>query len=407
MILRNSSNRPLSIDGYKIISQLGHGGFGTVYKVMDKKQNTYALKLLHKVNNIYRIQKQLNVLKILNTSNLFLKTYASKKLLDKYYILMEYSPDVNLDKVVKKERFTDKEAKVFLESMVEILKFLHNNKIIHGDIKAENILNKDGKYFLIDYDVVKTSPKVKTLHIQGDDDFSAPEVYKGYQTFASDIYSLGCTLYCLLCGEHIYKLNGKSDFSSKMFAHIYSPPLKHANISPKMFYLIGRMTDKDDTTRITLEEILIVLEDNSRDFMLTEVKEVVNLTSEFDRYQYMSSDGISYAQNIFGLMYENNKEYTNAVKWYDLAQKQGLVKAKFNLALCYKYAKGCPKDYEKARQLFEEAAEENHNRSLFYLADIYESGLGVTQNLNQAKVYYKRAAEHGYKPAYQKLKELF
>jgi serine/threonine protein kinase len=393
LIIRNSSNKPIQIENYKVLSQLGRGGFGTIFHVSDVRNSSkeYALKFLKTNSNIKRIQKQLAVLKILNTSKLFLQTYLSKKVLGNLFLLMEYSKDLSLEKLVKKETFSDSLTCEFLFKILDSLEFLHKNGIIHGDIKAENILKKEDRFYLIDFNVVKTESPSKTIHIQSDNDFTAPEIYRGIQTYLSDIYSLGCVIYYMLSAKHIYGFKNKNDFSTKMFSHLYSEPIPDAKISKKMFYLIKRMTDKNYKTRASLTEVREILRTKTAFDKITQSYKSVkidNYPREFDRYKFMSDNGVSYAQNIFGLIHEEGinvkKDLNKAVELYQLSADQGLAKAQFNLALSYKMAKGCEQNYSKAIELFTYASNQEHNRSFYHLADMYERGLGFKTDMDKA-----------------------
>ena len=413
MLLRNSSKQPVQIDGYKVLGQLGKGGFGIVYHVCDikKTEDEYALKVLKRIVNVKRIQTHLETLKTLNTSKYFLKTYMSKKILDKYIILMEYTDKENLSKQAKKAVFSQERAIKVIWDILEVLEFLHGHEIIHGDVKTENLLQKNDRYYLIDYDVVKKGPESKVVHIQSDDDYTAPEIYRGVQTYSSDIYSLGCSIYELLTAQHIYAFKNNDLFSLKMFSHLYLKPKESSLISKKMNYLIARMTDKNHKTRASIQEVReIICKSIEKDVNLKDIKELEKYNSEYDKYLLMSNSGVSYAQNILGLIYEGGmdvtKDINKAFRWYKFSAQQGLVKAQFNLGLCYKNAKGCKQDYTKAMECFLVAAEQGHSRSFYILGKMHAKGLGVDADINKAKEYYKKAAINGYKKAYKKLKEL-
>ncbi len=310
---------------------------------------------------------------------------------------MDYVEGKNLCKMVRQKAFTKNEALKVITDMLNSLEFLEHHNIIHGDIKAENVLKKDGKYKLIDFDTAQFGELHQTLHILNDDDFTAPEIYKGTQSFASDIYSLACMLYYLLYGEHIYAIDKKQLFCQKMYAHLFLYPQKNEKLS----YLISRMIDKNPETRATIEELRIIISSQKAD---TKVDFLENQQSTFSDelalYRFMAEQNIAYAQNILGLIYEEGEGVTKdsftAFEWYEKAAEQGLLKAKFNLGLCYRYAKGCEKDLAKARTLFEEVAAHDHARSFYNLSQL-------TDDAKQKRYYLEQAALNGYRAAYKEL----
>ncbi len=405
MIIRDSSKNPIQIDNYRIISQLGKGGFGTVYNVFDTDdKKEYALKLLYSSYNIDRLLKQFTLLKLLNNSNLFLKTYTTKKVLNHVYIVSELAARKNLDKQIAQNGcMSEKQSLQVLSDMLNALEFLHNNNYIHGDIKAENIVFKKNQYYLIDFDISKKVTHGKVLHILNDDDFCAPEIYHGYQTPASDIYALGCVLYFVLTSKYPYDFTKETSFSAKMFAHLYSNVTFPKEMSSKMKNIIQKMMIKDAKKRATIAELkLLIQKDSIEEVLPVKAPCNYNFKTEKECYQYMAQNGVAYAQNILGLIFEEENDIQNTLKYYKLAASKGLVKAYFNLGLCYKLGKVVKQDFLKAFEYFLFASDQGHARSYFQIAEIYEKGLGRNKDMVKAKEYYKKARYYGYKPAYTK-----
>lgn len=118
----------------------------------------------------------------------YLYDNPSKEKADMYIATEELEP---FSKVMRSKTFTDDEITDFGLQMAEILAFLEENNIFHGNIRPENIfVTDDGKYKLggfSDFECKAT-----------DLDFSAPEVAEGRNPdLTTDIYSVGLIMYCL------------------------------------------------------------------------------------------------------------------------------------------------------------------------------------------------------------------
>lgn len=118
----------------------------------------------------------------------YLYDNPSKEKADMYIATEELEP---LSKVMRSKNFTDDEITDFGLQMAEILMFLEEKNIFHGNIRPENIfVTPDGKYKLGGFSDFECKAS--------DLDFSAPEVAEGRNPdLTTDIYSVGLIMYCL------------------------------------------------------------------------------------------------------------------------------------------------------------------------------------------------------------------
>ena len=122
----------------------------------------------------------------------------------------------------------------------------------------------------------------------------------------------------------------------------------------------------------------------------------------------LAKDEVCFAQNSLGTYYCNENGDENnikAFKYYEKAARNGLIKAYYNLGICYKKGIGVKIDIDKSLKCFKNAAIKNHAKSIYMVALFYEKGLSVEKDEKKAMKLYYESASHGYKKAYKKLNE--
>ena len=119
---------------------------------------------------------------------------------------MEYADDTDLDKKIiqkikTKTNFSESEILTYFHQITRGLKYLHENNILHRDLKSANVfLFKNGNLKIGDMNVSKVALKGLVYTQTGTPYYSSPEVWRdGPYDNKSDLWSLGCIIYELAC----------------------------------------------------------------------------------------------------------------------------------------------------------------------------------------------------------------
>ncbi|XP_071396197.1 STE20-like serine/threonine-protein kinase isoform X1 [Centroberyx affinis] len=192
---------------WEIIGELGDGAFGKVYKAQNKQNGTLAAAKVIDTKTEEELEDYMVEIDILASCD----HHHIVKLLDAFYyegklwILIEFCAGGAVDAIMLElERpLTEPQIRVVCKQTLEALAYLHENKVIHRDLKAGNILlSLDGDVKLADFGV--SAKNTKTLQRRdsfiGTPYWMAPEVVmcetskdRPYD-FKADIWSLGVTL---------------------------------------------------------------------------------------------------------------------------------------------------------------------------------------------------------------------
>jgi len=205
---------------YKIIKELGKGGFGKVYQA-SRENKYYAIKVIPIINEpkdkIKDFEKEAEILSNFNCDNIVKYYDSSKDNNNNIYIVMEFCDGENLKSFINKYNNVGRciEENILINIIKQLcigIKEIHDKKIIHRDLKPENIFINENMIIKIgDFGISKQFDSYKTQitnNQAGTSDYIAPEIlYKKIYNYKSDIYSLGCIIYELFTSRNYNKDN--------------------------------------------------------------------------------------------------------------------------------------------------------------------------------------------------------
>jgi eukaryotic-like serine/threonine-protein kinase len=200
---------------YKLLTKLGEGGMGAVYKAQETLANRIvALKVLR--NNlagnqgfIERFDREAKLAGSLNHPNI-VACHSAGTTRGVQYMVMEYIDGETMKTRVKREggRLPEKESLRLVREVAKGLGHAHTKGVVHRDIKPDNILlGKDGSVKLSDFGTAKSFLDEDTLSrtgvIIGTPHYISPEQVRADRNIdhRADLYALGGTLYHILTGQ--------------------------------------------------------------------------------------------------------------------------------------------------------------------------------------------------------------
>ncbi len=244
------------IENYKIISVLGEGGMGVVYKALDMKLERFvALKILgtQSLNSsqfIERFKREARNQAKLNHPNI-VPVYGFTDDNGILGIAMEYVEGETLEKIIfRKKRLELSEALNLIKQVLAGVGYAHNKGFIHRDIKPSNIIiSKEGVVKIMDFGIsksifekgiTKTGTKIGTILYMSPEQIRAEE-----PTRQSDIYSIGVTLYEMLTGLTPFDYGTEYDI---MEGHLKKTPprvsMQINTVPPEVDKIVAKSLDK-------------------------------------------------------------------------------------------------------------------------------------------------------------------
>lgn len=262
---------------YHILSTLGEGGMGAVFKAFDERQaRQVALKFLqrefsHDSAGVSRFRQEGEILATIRHPRV-VEVYALETDMKTGlpFMVMECFPGRSLmDFQDELARNPTRLIRMFLD-LLDGMKAVHAKKIIHRDLKPSNILINDaGDLKIVDFGIAKGSKKQTQTGIAlGTPHYMSPEQCEGRPniTYRSDIYSLGIVLWELVMGTppFIAPEDTSDAFLAIVMQHLTAPVpidlLQENQIGRLFSEILLRMLDKNPEKRPEIDDVIQTLQ---------------------------------------------------------------------------------------------------------------------------------------------------
>jgi eukaryotic-like serine/threonine-protein kinase len=246
--------RGQTIGKYRVLSHLGSGGFGSVYLAEDTwiKKNV-AIKVPHKQNlDFSELLKEPRLLASMSHPNI-VTMLTAEKLDDVFFIVMEYVPGETLEQLILREGALELgRALDYTCQMCNAVDHAHRAGVLHRDIRPGNmLLSETGLLKVTDFGTSRfLEIAAHGTTVIGSPPYMAPEQFHGKAVFASDVYSVGVTMYQMVTGELPYNTPAPSDLEKLMRGELVTAPrVRNSKIPKTINDIIMRALAPDLTLR--------------------------------------------------------------------------------------------------------------------------------------------------------------
>ena len=336
----------MKLENYELDKFLGKGAFGEVYLTTKKGESKkFATKKLDREemekeqDAMKYLRNEIVILQYLNHPNI-VKFEEVKKTKKHFYIIMEYCNGGDLTGAIEKYKekygkpFPEEIVQHFMKQIISAFKYLHSLKVIHRDVKTDNILlnydnEEDKNNFnlmkaqvkIIDFGFsCKVSPKGLQYSVLGSPINMDPLILKklnsstnktrqlGYNESA-DIWSIGTVCYEMLIGKSVFDAEEMEELVKKVEDGGYEVP---TNLSHEVVSFMNGMLQYEGKRRLTAAQLSRheFLTKNVKDFHAIDLKKVskkvgdegvkINVKSNNTIWSIFNADSQSLLSSIVG-----------------------------------------------------------------------------------------------------------
>ncbi|MFZ4578564.1 MAG: serine/threonine-protein kinase [Myxococcota bacterium] len=258
-------------DRYLVVSLIGRGGMGAVYRVEQiHLRKVMAIKLLHenlvaRKQLVSRFTREARAISRLSSPHTVM-VYDFGRWGELFYLVMELLEGEALDALLEREGPLPAErvARIVLQ-MCDSLAEAHKHGVVHRDLKPENIMMVTGAAHpdfvkILDFGLakVKGADDPYTIHSQrdifGTPYYMSPEqIRAGDVDHRADIYAVGALMFRMLTGTHVF--GGERPTFDILKAHLMEPPPKMAEVAPAhpvpavLEQIVAKALEKDPAKR--------------------------------------------------------------------------------------------------------------------------------------------------------------
>ncbi|MEO7190696.1 MAG: serine/threonine-protein kinase [Vicinamibacterales bacterium] len=254
--------RGQTLGKYRMLEPLGSGGFGTVYLAEDTWiDKRVAIKVPHKQNlDFGELLREPRLLASLNHPNIVAISTAEKQ--DGiFFIVMEYVPGETLETIISDRGALDVHLALdYTCQIANAVEHAHRQGVIHRDLRPANVfVTERGLLKVGDFGTSRfLEIAAHGTTVIGSPPYMAPEQFEGRAVFASDLYSLGITMYQMLTGVLPYDTPSPADLDRiRRGDFVSSTRLKNAAVPAAIDDVVMRAIQPDVSARYQRAEDML------------------------------------------------------------------------------------------------------------------------------------------------------